>query len=119
MSLADIRELRRKGKKPSGVVLVLIGPKPRWADDDGQLVVVAAHEDPRLMDWRPLVGLWVALLTGVGVAKARTLSVVEALEAAGAKFFGAADEHATYPLTVGAGVRHELALRRNWDLLCR
>lgn len=118
MSLEAIRDLRRAGQKPTGVVQVLIGRWPKWLEDDMHLVVIRPKDDPRFMDWRPLVGLSVAVFSAE-TKPARTLAVLEAIEAAGAKFFGAADPNGVYPMTVGAGQAHEAVLHASWRALCR
>ena len=119
MSLEAIRQLRRRGQKPDGVVLVLLGDRPRWLDDDASLVVIRPADEPRFMDWRPMVGLWAAVFTADNQPPARTLSVLNALEGAGAKFFGAADATGAYPMTVGAGDEHRWCLQRTREALCR
>lgn len=118
MSLDSIRKLRLAGQKPSGVVTVLLGQRPRWFADDATSVIVRPVDDPRLMDWRPLVGLWVAVFVA-GTQPDRFLALLQALEAAGVKFFGAADEAGTYPLVVDATDQHHNNLYRTWVALCR
>jgi hypothetical protein len=118
MSLEAIRDLRLQGQKPSGVVTVLIGRRPRVVHSDRMLVVVRAKDDPRFIDWRPLVGLTVAVFSAT-TDPFRILAVLEALEAAGARFFGAADPSGTFPMVAGAGVEHHRALRGMWEALCQ
>lgn len=118
MSLDAIRTLRRAGQKPSGVVTILLGERPRWLEDDATVVVVRPADDPRLMDWRPLVGLWVATFSR-GLQPERLLGVLAGLESVGAKLFGAADASGAYPMTLGAGEEHRRNLQSTWELLCR
>lgn len=118
MSLQRIRDLRLRGQKPKGVVTVLLGTKPRWLDDGPGLVVVRATDDPRFMDWRPLVGLFVAVIAAQ-VEPDRMLATLDGLSAVGVRFFGIADPTGFYPLLVGANDAHRESLRKEWEALCR
>lgn len=118
MSLDTLRDLRRRGQKPADVLTVVIGQKPRWMDDEPALVVVRAADDPRFMDWRPTVGLWVAVFDLAG-DPARFLAVLAGLHDAGVKFFGAANPLGVYPMTLNPGPAHEASLAKTWELLCR
>lgn len=117
MSLEAIRDLRMHGQKPFGVVNVLIGRRPKSVHDDRALVVVRAKDDPRFMDWRPVVGLCVAVFAQQQDPM-RMLAVLEALEQAGAQFFGTADPAGTFPMLVGADGQHHRVLRQMWEALC-
>jgi hypothetical protein len=118
MSLKVIRQLRRHGQKPSGVITVLAGQAPRWLEDDAGVVVVRAADDPRFMDWRPLVGLWVAVFSA-HQEPARMLALLEALHQVGVKFYGMVDHTGAYPTVLEPTERHELNLQRTWEALCR
>lgn len=116
MSLADIRQARLAGFKPAGVTLVVIGPKP--ALDDGiDLVIVEPDARPESIDFRPLVGVWVAVMA-VQSTPDRTLRVLAALHEAGVKFFGYADAKRTEPMTLNPGPEHHAVLRRSWEVAC-
>lgn len=119
MSLAAIRKLRHRGHKPAGVVRVLIGAKPRWLDDDETVVALSPSDSPNLMDWRPLTGLKVVLLSAPTTQADRIAAVVDSLEAAGAHLFGAVDERGAFPMMVGADPAFEQCLRGMWEQLCR
>lgn len=116
MSLEAIRQLRRAGQKPS-VVFVVIGHTDAPLDPNTSVHVRAADE-PALMDWRPLVGVTVALFT-LQPLPHLTLQVLDALQAVGVKVFGAADNSGFHPLLVDADESHERLLRRGWELLCQ
>lgn len=116
MSLQAIRSARLAGLKPAGVTLVVIGPRP--ALDDGiDLVTVEPKDRPEAIDFRPLVGVWVAVMA-VQSTPARTLRVLAALQEAGVKFFGYADAKRTEPMTEQAGTEHHAVLRRSWEVAC-
>lgn len=117
MSLDSLRSLRRSGRKPEHVVTVLIGPVPAWRQDDPAFVAVKPDALVDLMDWRPVVGLWVALFVTAdpgGLAG----RVMDALTAAGAKFYGAALPDGTFPCIADPTEKHHANLRRKWELLC-
>lgn len=117
MSLDAIRQLRRAGMKPNRAIFVVIGDKPENLDDDAQAVIVRPTDNPRLMDWSPMVGLTAAVFT-VAPLPGHTLAVLDALQAVNAKVFGAADATGFHPLLEGADEAHESLLRRTWELLC-
>lgn len=116
MSLSAIRSVRLNGRRP-GVVTVVIGPAPKWLDDDAQHIVIAEGDTPSLMDWRPVVGLWLALIQTARLPELAA-SVMDHADAAGAKFFGAADHTGTYPTVMNAGPEHHAVLRNTWENLC-
>jgi hypothetical protein len=116
MSLAAIRSVRLRGHRP-GVVTVVIGPIPGWMDDDEQHIVIGENDNPAAMDWRPVVGLWLALFQTARLPEL-TASVMDHADAAGAKFFGAADHTGTYPMVLNSGPEHHAVLRSSWENLC-
>lgn len=118
MSLEALRQLRRGGHKPQSPIWIVIGTKPRWLSDDATVVIVREADEPQFMDWRPVLGLVVAIFT-LQPDPARTLQVLEATQAAGARIFGAADTTGAYPLLEGADERHTALLRNAWETLCR
>lgn len=114
MSLQHVRDARMEGLKPAGVVLVVVGPMPRHMEDDAELVIVS---DPAAMDWRSLIGVWVALLvTRPDVRKVRR--VVRELEAAGAKLFGYADANQAQALYLNADEEAHDLMRKTWETAC-
>lgn len=118
MSLAALRSCRLNGTRPDGVVWVVIGPAPRWLDDDASVVVVPENAKPERTDWRPLVGLWVALFQTMPLADL-TLRTLRELERVGAKLYGAADHTGAHPLVAQPTQDHRINLRRVWESLCK
>lgn len=117
MSLEAIRKLRLQRAKP-GLVWLVIGPAPKWLEDDATVIRLAPDAAPEFMDWRPVIGLTLAVFQTAPLADL-ALRAIDAAAAAGAVFFGAADHSGTYPMVEGAGPEHHLALRRAWEHLCR
>jgi hypothetical protein len=70
------------------------------------------------MDWRPLVGLPVAVFCRDECVR-HMVAVLDALKRAGATLFGAAASYGVFPLLVDANEEHERLLRRGWEALCR
>lgn len=118
MSLDALRKLRRAGHQPVAPVWIVIGNRPRWLEDDATVVVVRDADDPRFMDWRPVLGLLVAIFA-LDQEPTRQLQVLEAVQLAGARIFGCADTTGAYPLLEGADARHEAVLRHAWEGLCQ
>jgi hypothetical protein len=87
MSLHDILLLRKSRQKPSGVVSVVIGKIPQIHRSEPFTVEVAPGSNPALMDWRPLVGVWVSIIHVDGDWHLMD-QTVEALTKAGAKLIG-------------------------------
>lgn len=116
MSLSAIRSVRMRGHRP-GVVTVVVGPVPRWVDDDERHIVIGEKDSPERMDWRPVVGLWLAILQTARLPEL-TAAVMDQAQAAGAKFFGAADHTGTYPMVMNAGPEHHAVLRSSLEALC-
>ncbi|MES1979576.1 MAG: hypothetical protein V4451_16155 [Pseudomonadota bacterium] len=120
MSLQDIRAMRLAGQKPQGVIAVVVGQVNPLFIGDPLIVQVRAHDQPTFTDWRPLVGCWVAVYNA-----ARTFTqmdaVMEALEKAGAKFYGFAHEGKGYCLANTDPITEKKAaacLRQEWELIC-
>ena len=118
MSLLTLRNLRLQGQRPSDVITVFIGSRPKWKEDGPALIVMPADAQPGLMDFRPLVGLWVALVTADDSYElaAKTMT---AIKDAGAKFFGAAFPCGTYPCIQNPTPEHHRVLRETRELLCQ
>ena len=101
MSLSALLKLRLQGKRPAGPVTVLVGKRPNWREDDETLVVIAPTAEPNLMDFRPLVGLWTTLVV-LGDNYQHAGRVLAAIDAAGAKLFGAAANNGQMIVDSGA-----------------
>jgi hypothetical protein len=117
MSLEAVRKMRRAGHKPQ-VVMVVVGQPSDLIQDDAGIVIVRPTDSPAAMDWRPLIGVVVAVYT-LSPLPHLTIAVLDALQAAGAKLFGAADRSGVYALLEGADEQHERLLRRSMELLCQ
>lgn len=117
MSLQALREVRLSRRKP-GVVLVVIGAERDLPMDEFSVVTVREGDEPRRMDWRPMLGVLAVVLT-VRPLPHLTIAVLDALQAAGAKLFGAASDLGTFPLLQDADESHDRLLRRAWELACQ
>lgn len=117
MSLEAIRAVRLQNARP-GVVSLVIGPVPRWFEDDEQAIVIPEDCTPEFLDWRPVIGLSLAVFQTKPLPDL-TLRVIAAANAAGARFYGAADHTGAYPLTADATDEQARNLRRTWSLLCQ
>jgi len=99
MSLQAIRDMRMQRAKPSTVLTVVVGDAPKHWKDDPALIELKPGCQPRLMDWRPVVGLWAAfylLKPDWTVMDA----AVDCAAAAGAKLYGFVHAGVGYPLAV-------------------
>lgn len=117
MSLRAIRDVRLQRQKPS-MVMVVIGDLPAWMETDPGTVVVRPGDDLSRVDWRPMVGVSAAVFT-ICQRPDLTLTVLDALRAAGAVLVGAASDLGIFPLLQGPTEEHERLLQRAWDQLCR
>lgn len=118
MSLNSLRDLRRARRRPDEVIQIIVGPKPRWRDDTAGIVHIPVTATPEEMDWRPVVGLWVAVFVTCSDWEFGK-RVLDQLEAAGARLFGAADPQKTYAMAVGADEGHHASLKNSMELLCQ
>lgn len=98
MNLQDIREMRMRRFKPSGVIALVVGSVPAWHRSNLDVIQVLPGSQPQLIDWRPLVGIWVAVYETTKDA-ATVVALGDALDKAGVKLFG----------IVLCGVAHALA----------
>lgn len=95
MSLQAISEMRLKRQKPALVSVVAGRVPPNLRD--ALTIELPPGSQPGLMDWRPLVGVWVAFYrtgedwTAMGTA-------IAAADAAGAKLLGFATDGKAYGL---------------------
>ncbi len=76
----------RGRQRPAGVVSIVVGRRP-YLDDRADLVVILPGDKPARLDWRPIVGLPVALFTADG-HEALGAETVDALQAVDAKLVG-------------------------------
>ena len=112
MTIEAIRRTRLDGKKPA-LVYVVIGPHAPIHDDHTMLIVKDGAR-PEDMDWRPLVGIRVALIQ-TQARPALAQRVLQAAHDAGAEFVGTADPMGELSLI---GPEIEPALRRAREYLC-
>lgn len=125
MSLQAIRDIRIQRKKPDSVLTVVVGQSPKLWLGDPTLIELRPGSLPRLMDWRPVVGLWTAfymLTTDWTVLD----SAITCASDAGAKLFGFVDKGIGYPLALPADAGDSdfnfdatQTLQRIWDSLCK
>lgn len=121
MSLQNISDMRLQRVRPSGMVSVVIGEVPA-ALKSPLVIELKPGSQPQFLDWRPVVGLWVAFFN-----KAEDWAVmdraVEAAEKAGAKLLGFAYRNAAYTLATFQNKDDEAKatglLRREMEALCK
>lgn len=112
MSLLTLRDLRRSGRKPDGIVKVVVG-KRSSAEDRPDVIAVAPEDRAQFLDWRAAVGLPFALFVCDG-ATAQAEQVFDALLAANAKPAGACWRDGA----VTADEPTAQTLKRMWEALC-
>jgi hypothetical protein len=118
MSLTTLRQVRMERLRP-GLVMVLLADLPEWLERaDPTTIIVRPGDAPTRMDWRPVVQLPAAVFCR-DEALHHFLTVLDALQAVGAKMFGAATSFGVFPLSTDANEEHERLLRRGWEALCR
>jgi hypothetical protein len=110
LSLSQLRQLRRGGHRPDGVI-VLVGKPPAWLQDEPGFVVIDKH--PRDMDFRPLVGLPIHLID-LQADNALLLAAMNATAEAGAVVRGACSAAGS----CGVSSEHELSMIRYRECLC-
>ena len=118
MSLQTLRAMRLNRERPTAVVTVFVGEKPEGFTDSPARILVLPHHTPALLDFRPLVGLWVDLVM-VDDLYPLALKTIDCINAAGAKFFGASLPCGTYPCIQNPTREHHAILRQTRDLLCQ
>lgn len=111
MSLESLRSMRRTGRRPDSVV-VIVGKPPAWMEDSPG--TVAIDRDPALLDLRALVGLPIHLID-IQSDLDLTLAAMDATEAAGVKVLGACSAAGS----CGVDEKHENAMRRYRENLCQ
>jgi hypothetical protein len=112
MSLQALASLRRERQRPSGVVMVVVGKAPNL-DDRPDVVVITPADKPSFLDWRPIVGLPIALFTVDG-HEALGTQTLDALQAANAQLVASVWRETTLTLEEA----HKPVLHRMWELLC-
>jgi hypothetical protein len=111
MSLSMLRDLRLDGQRPALVKLAIGAKRP--LDDRPDLIALGADAQPERMDWRPLIGLPVALFVGDGHGDVAQRAFESAV-AAGALPIGAAWSD----VEVSTDEAIKPSLRRMWEVLC-
>lgn len=110
MSLDSLRSMRRSGRRPEAIV-VIVGKPPGWMDDSPGVVVI--DRDPGMMDLRALIGIPIHLID-IQPDAALLLQAMDATEAAGVKVLGACSNIGA----CGVDEKHENAMRRYRENLC-
>lgn len=109
MSLDQLRAVRKAGKRPDSVN-VIVGR----ADCDDNAGIVQIDCDPSALDLRPLIGLPVHVID-LQTDAGRTLAVVAALERLEVKALGVCGPTWSF----GVSEDHEHAMRLYREALCR
>lgn len=119
MALDTLRDLRRQGQRPGPPVLVVIGPVPADAQESPRLVRISEGARIADMDFRPLVGLWVAVLMTAPLYDL-AMQLLDAMQDAEAKPYGFVthDGHVTLSIA-NPTPEHELNLYRTWELYAK
>lgn len=112
MSLSALRQLRIEGSKPASVVNVVVGKEP-LLHERPDVIVILPGDKPAFLDWRPIVGLPVALFTVPGHELLAT-QTLDALQAVNARLIGSAWRNETLALEDAA----KPVLHRMWEVLC-
>lgn len=112
MSLQSLAEMRRSGRVPNAV-WVLIGVVPKWIGDSPSIVTIDVRQDPLIIDFRPLVGLHVDVFE-ICCDDAFCERIGRAIDASKPKSSGLASRHGFS----GLNDHHVEVLRKAWELLC-
>lgn len=115
MSLQAILDMRLQRQKPSGVVNVIVGRAPKFCRANADVIELPRGCQPGLMDWRPVVGLWVSFYL-VDEDWIVMDAAVKAADEAGAKLLGFAARGKAYPLAKFSDTETEQKVTR---LMCR
>lgn len=115
MSLQAIREMRLRRVKPIGWMSVIVGKAPKFCKADPDVIELPRGSQPGLMDWRPVVGLWLSFYL---VEKDWTVmdAAMKAAGDAGGKLLGFATDGKAYPLANFSDTETEQKVTR---LMCR
>lgn len=113
MSLHSLRQHRLQGSVPAGVVKVVVGKRLPAINARPDVIAVDAPDQPALMDWRPVVGLPLALFVCRG-ADPLAERVLDALMPAGCRLLGSAWHDAIESTDEAI----KPVLHRMWEALC-
>lgn len=116
MSLQSLRSLRLSGQKPVSIISIVVGERS-GVEDSPSMVLIRPSDEPKLMDLRPLVGLWVAIYSK-NADHNHLARLVDALESAKCRFFGVVTEGFVLPMTADHTPRHAELLAESWRDLC-
>lgn len=113
MSLDALRQLRRQGERPTHV-FVVVGKRLPALNDSPRVVAVSTGDQPAQMDWRPVVGLPVALFVCPGADLDLAERTFDAMTVAKCEPIGA-----VWPdVVVTTDEARKPILRQMWELLC-
>lgn len=121
MSLSDILSMRMNRAKPKHLVTVVIGTAPALWKGDATLIELPAGSQPRLMDWRPVVGLWTVfyMLTPDWTVMD---AAIDCADTAGAKLFGFVHKGIAHTLCAfdkpGEEQRAKYLMKTEWESIC-
>jgi hypothetical protein len=111
MSLDTLRAMRMNHRRPARV-FVIIGQAPQGLSDEPDTVVIRANDNPRLMDFRPLIRLPVNVIDS-GSHDALMDLTLDAVSAAGGRIEGIAGSAGI----VGENPEHERLLKNFKEVL--
>lgn len=116
--LEALAALRRGGRCPSLPIIVLLAEKaPSWGSCC-PVVLVKPTDRPADMDFRPLLGLWVAVLMRLPMWS-HVEQVIAEMKAVSAKPYGFVTPGGeAHDLTAEPLQERVLNLRRTWEALC-
>lgn len=97
MSLKSLRAMRINRQKPTNCLQIVVGDRPKNYHDSEGAVYVGPAENPRLMDFRPLVGLRFVLFQ-IGSHAPLALATLDAAVAAGGRCVAASLPDGIHPV---------------------
>ena len=84
MSLQSLLDMRINRQKPTNCIQIIVGEKPKGLEDAQSVIYIPPNAEPRLMDFRPLVGLKFVLFH-IGSYNELAIATLDAAVAAGGK----------------------------------
>lgn len=121
MSIADIRAMRLSHVKPVNLVAVVIGTASAPWKGDATLIELPSGSLPRMMDWRPVVGLW-AVFYMIQPDWTVLDAAVDCAAQAGAKLFGFVHQGIAHPLCIFEQPEDQKSavnlMRAEWETIC-